>query len=167
MFRSVASNSPSPLPKAQRAAFPGLVYFAVDPDYHVPAALALERSQPPRVIELQTSGPELRRQAEMVGTLGFAIKGTPYTLIAFADEGSLQRLFVPFADLTNGAETYRGGRYLELERTSTGLYDLDFNRAFHPFCVYNTAYDCPIPPKENRLLVAISAGEKLPAGHGQ
>jgi uncharacterized protein len=167
MFRSVAGDSPSPLPADQRASFPGLVYFPIDGDYHVPAALTLERSNPPRVMELPTSGPELRRRVEKVGTLGFSIKGSPYTLIAFADEGSLERLFVPFADLSNGGSTYRGGRYLELDRTSTGLYDLDFNRAYNPFCVYNTSYDCPIPPRENRLLVAILAGEKLPAGHGQ
>ena len=164
-FRSLAADSPSPLPAAQRASFPGLVYFPIDPDYHVPAALVREASQPPRVLELQTSGPELRRKVEKVGTLGFTIKGTPYKLMAFADEGSLARLFVPFADLTAGRETYQGGRYLELDRSSTGLYDLDFNRAYNPFCVYNTSYDCPIPPRENRLPVAILAGEKLPAGH--
>jgi uncharacterized protein len=164
-FRSLANDSPSPLLKSQRASFPGLVYFAVDPDYHVPAALTRETSVPPTFIELQTSGPELRRKAEKVGTLGFTLKGTPYKLIAFADEGSLERLFVPFGDLTNGAETYGGGRYLELDRTSTGLYNLDFNRAFHPFCVYNTSYDCPIPPKANRLPAAIRAGERLGQGH--
>jgi uncharacterized protein (DUF1684 family) len=164
-FRSLASDSPSPLLKTARASFPGLVYFAIDPDYHVPAALTRETAQPPTFIELQTSGPEQRRKAEKVGTLGFTIKGTPYRLIAFADEGSLERLFVPFADLTNGAETYRGGRYLELERTTTGLYNLDFNRAYHPFCVYNTSYDCPIPPSANRLSVAIRAGERLGPGH--
>jgi uncharacterized protein (DUF1684 family) len=166
-FRSLADDSPSPLPKAQRASFPGLVYFAIDADYHVPASLTRETSQPPRVIELQTSGPEQRRKAEKVGTLGFVLEGTPYKLVAFADEGSLARLFVPFGDLTNGADTYKGGRYLDLDRTSTGLYDLDFNRAFHPFCVYNTSYDCPIPPRENRLAIAITAGEKLPPGHGR
>jgi len=164
-FRSLASDSPSPLLKTERATFPGLVYFSIDPDYHVPAALARETSRPPMVIELQTSGPEQRRRLQKVGTLGFTLKGTPYKLVAFADEGSLERLFVPFSDLTNGAETYRGGRYLELDRTPTGLYDLDFNRAFHPFCVYNTSYDCPIPPKENRLPLAILAGEKLGQRH--
>lgn len=116
-FRSLAEDGPSPLPEAQRASFPGILYFPIDPDYHVPAALTRETSRSPRFIELQTSGPELRRQAELVGTLGFTIKGAPYKLIAFAGEGSLDRLFVPFADLTNGAETYRGGRYLELDRT--------------------------------------------------
>ena len=73
---------------------------------------------------------------------------------------------MPFGDLTNGAETYPGGRYLELERTATGIYDLDFNRAFHPFCYYNPVYDCPYPPRENRLAVPVRAGEKMgPAGH--
>jgi uncharacterized protein (DUF1684 family) len=70
---------------------------------------------------------------------------------------------VPFGDLTNGEETYKGGRYLELDRTPTGLYDLDFNRAYHPYCVYDISYVCPVPPRENRLTVAIKAGERLAA----
>jgi uncharacterized protein (DUF1684 family) len=73
----------------------------------------------------------------------------------------MRRLFVPFGDLTNGAETYKGGRYLDLDRTPTGLYDLDFNRAYHPYCVYDPSYVCPVPPRENRLTVAIRAGERL------
>jgi hypothetical protein len=72
---------------------------------------------------------------------------------------------VPFGDLTNGTESYGGGRYLDIDRTASGVYDLDFNRAFNPYCVYNATYDCPIPPRENRLAVAIRAGEKMPAGH--
>src|SRR5258706_193039 len=88
-FRSVASDSPSPLLKSERATFPGLVYFSIDPDYHVPAALTRETSRPPMVIELQTSGPEQRRRLQKVGTLGFTLKGTSYKLTAFADEGSL------------------------------------------------------------------------------
>ena len=48
-------------------------------------------------------------------------------------------------------------------RTPTGFYDLDFNRAYHPYCVYNASYVCPVPPRENRLTAAILAGERLPA----
>ena len=58
-------------------------------------------------------------------------------------------------------------RSLELDRTSTNLYDLDFNRAYHPFCVFNVAYVCPVPPQENRLPVAIQAGERLPVTNGR
>jgi uncharacterized protein (DUF1684 family) len=99
-----------------------------------------------------------------VGVLGFTLQGQALTLTAFvdADENDMRRLFVPFGDLTNGAETYQGGRYLDLNRTATGIYDLDFNRAYHPFCVFNPEYVCPVPPRENRLKVAIRAGEKLP-----
>ena len=48
-----------------------------------------------------------------------------------------------------------------LDRTATRIYDLDFNRAYHPFCVFNPQYECPVPPRENRLQVPIRAGEKL------
>jgi hypothetical protein len=97
-----------------------------------------------------------------VGTLSFALHGTSHMLSAYVEEGqSLRRLFVPFGDLTNGDETYEAGRNLELDRTATGLYDLDFNAAYHPYCLYNAAYDCPIPPAANRLTVPIRAGERL------
>jgi uncharacterized protein (DUF1684 family) len=164
-FRSTSRDSFSPIPEAQRAAFPGLAYFPVGQTYRVPAYLTLQPTQPPQFIELQTSGPEQRRRVQKVGSLAFTLAGEPYKLIAFADEGSLTRLFVPFYDLTNGRETYRGGRYLEIERTATGIYDLDFNHATNPYCVYSTSYDCPIPPRENRLTVAIRAGEMLPASY--
>lgn len=160
-FRTNADDD-SPIPAAERATFPGLAYYAVDPAYRVPAFLTEDRGSQPVVIELQTTQLE-RQPMRKVGTLGFTIDGTVYTLTAFADEGDLtmSRLFVPFRDLTNGTETYEGGRYLNLNRTPTGLYDLDFNRAYQPYCVYNKMYVCPVPPRENRLPVAIRAGEKL------
>lgn len=153
----------SPLLPADRAAFTGLTYYPIDPAYQAPAVLKENRS-PRLIIELPTSSIELRKM-QRVGTLTFTIKGTTLTLTAFADEGvrTITRLFVPFGDLTSGTETYKGGRYLELDRTSTTLYDLDFNRAYHPFCVFNAGYVCPVPPPENRLAVAIQAGERLPA----
>ena len=160
-FRSTATDSISPIPVAERAAFKGLPYYPIDQSYHVPAYLTLQPTNPPVIIELQTSGVE-RDKYRKVGTLGFTIGDASYKLTAFGEEsGSLNRLFVPFGDLTNGGETYKGGRFLELDRTPTGLYDLDFNRAYHPFCVFNPSYICPVPPRENRLPVAIRAGERL------
>jgi uncharacterized protein (DUF1684 family) len=163
MFRSTAQGSESPLPAAQRASFSGLNYYPIDPAYQVPARLTLETTDPPVIVELQTSSRTERDRYRKVGTLGFSLGGNAYKLTAYALEaGSLTRLFVPFGDLTNGQETYRGGRFLELEQTATGLYDLDFNRAYNPFCVFNNSYICPVPPRENRLAVPIRAGEKLP-----
>jgi len=153
----------SPLPTGERAAFAGLAYFPIDPAYRVPAILAEEPSGSPVIIELENSMHE-REQKRRVGTLRFTVDQRSLTLSAFADVGdtTMERLFVPFGDLTNRAETYGGGRYLDLDRTPTGLYDLDFNRAYHPYCVYNVAYVCPLPPPENRLDVEIRAGERLP-----
>lgn len=154
----------SPIPAAARPAFAGLPYFAIDRAYRVPAVLTVDPAARAVVIELSTSSTELRRMRK-VGALGFTVLGGSYTLTAFvdADAPDMRRLFVPFGDLTNGAETYKGGRYLELDRTPTGLYDLDFNRAYHPYCVYDPSYVCPVPPRENRMTVAIKAGERLAA----
>lgn len=154
----------SPIPANKRASFPPLSYFPVDQSYRIPAFLQPAPRGP--VVEMPTSTGQLRKERR-VGTLSFTLKGQPLSLGAFvdADQEDMSKLFVPFGDLTNGVETYQGGRYLELERTPTGLYDLDFNRAFHPFCLYNSSYDCPYPPAESRLKVPIRAGEKLAAPH--
>ena len=153
-------SSDSPVPADKRATFPPLPYFDIDQEYRVPAALSVEPGT--AVLELPTSTGQ-RRKMRRIGTLRFTLKGQPFTLSAFVDAttNDASSLFVPFGDLTNGTETYPGGRYLDLERTPTGIYDLDFNRAYHPFCVFNSAYDCPYPPRENRLPVPIRAGERL------
>lgn len=161
--RYFKSHKDSPLLRADKASFTSLPYYPIDTAYKVPAALTEERTEPPVFIQLQTSTGEMRRMRR-VGTLGFTVGDTAHKLTAFADAEAtvIDRLFVPFGDLTNVDETYRGGRYLDLQRTPTGLYDLDFNQAYHPYCVFNPNYICPLPPKENRLLVAIRAGERLP-----
>jgi uncharacterized protein (DUF1684 family) len=150
----------SPVPPEKRTSFPPLNYFPADESYRVPAELKLVQSD--EVIEMDTSDGKKRRMRR-IGRLAFMLKGQPLTLTAFTDAGdnSMARLFVPFGDLTSGTETYPGGRYLDLDRTATGVYDLDFNRAYHPFCVFNPDYICPIPPKENRLSIPIRAGERL------
>jgi hypothetical protein len=70
-------------------------------------------------------------------------------------------LEVYFTDATSGRETYRM-RYLGIAAASDGSYVLDFNRAYNPACAYSPHYNCPIPPAENRLSVAIRAGERMP-----
>lgn len=152
-------SSDSPIPEAQRASFQPLPYYPIDEQYRVPAALREARGD--EVIEMSTSSGKPRRMRR-VGTLAFTLKGQPLTLTAFAeaDDTQLRRLFVPFGDLTNGMATYQGGRYLDLDLKGSGVYDLDFNRAYHPYCVFNPQYECPVPPRENRLAVPIQAGER-------
>jgi uncharacterized protein len=150
----------SPVPPADRARLVPLAYYAVDEGYRVPAVLMPSPGEP--AIEMPTSTGK-RRQMRRAGQLKFSVKGQSLTLTAFveASDRAMQRLFVPFADQTNGTETYAAGRYLDLDRQSSTLYDLDFNRAYHPYCVYNPQYDCPYPPRENRLSVPVRSGERL------
>ena len=76
-----------------------------------------------------------------------------------------EALSILFTDRTTGKETYGAGRYLDLEPPQDGLYTVDFNRAYNPFCAYTGVYNCPIPPPENHLPVAIRAGEKTYLRH--
>jgi len=154
-----ADDSPVPLDK--RDALLPLRYYPIDSNYAVPAALKLADERP--VFEMPTSTGTLRRM-QLVGTLEFTLQGEQRSLGAFVPEGTQQiaSLFVPFADLTTGTDTYSAGRYLDIEPTTTGYYTIDFNRAYNPYCAYNAAYECPFPPPTNRLKVAIRAGEQAP-----
>ena len=53
---------------------------------------------------------------------------------------------------------------MDLDRNSTGIYEVDFNRAYNPYCYYSPTWECPYPPPENRLKVPIRAGEKMKGG---
>ena len=156
-------NDPnSPIPADKKNSLLPLAYYPIDENFAVPASL--EPSADRTRIEVPTSIGKIR-QLERIGTLKFALKGQPMRLTAFRDVESpdMNRLFVPFADQTSGTETYPAGRYMELDPTPTGIYVVDFNVAYNPYCYYSPEYDCPFPPKENRLQVPIRAGEKIHA----
>ena len=152
-------KSNDPIPDAKKAALLPLAYFPIDPTYDVPASLTPSEDQ--TIIDMPTStgAPRKMRKA---GTLTFSLKGQPYSITAFYDlTGSPDHLSVMFSDMTSGTETYAAGRYLDLDRNPQGIYELDFNRAYHPYCYYNASYECPYPPAENRLKIPIRAGEKM------
>jgi len=71
-------------------------------------------------------------------------------------------LFLPFTDRSNGGSSYAGGRYIDLNLNDIrdGRITIDFNRAYNPYCAFTTGYNCPVPPGENALPVAIHAGER-------
>lgn len=161
------TDSESPILPADRDRLLPLSYFPIDESYAVPAELEPvgERTS----LEMPTSTGKLRPY-QRVGMLSFKLHGQPMTLTAFVETGAAAnptQLFVPFADLTSGTETYPAGRYLELDPTATGIYIVDFNAAYNPYCYYNEAYDCPFPPSENRLTTPIRAGERLPESRVQ
>jgi uncharacterized protein (DUF1684 family) len=157
----------SPVPEAERAAFPGIPYFDVDEDW-VFDELRLEpyEGSEPTSFQIPTTDGQLR-PAERAGVLRFDVDGTPAALTAYRFAGDAAgRLFVPFLDGTTGTESYGAGRYLDLEREDDGTYVIDFNLAYHPSCVYDPRFSCPLTPAENRLPMRIEAGERLPVGGG-
>jgi len=149
-----------PIPENRKAELLPLSYFPIDPLYNVPASL--KPSQNETIIPMTTSI-GTQRQYRIVGTLEFLLKAQSMKLTALVEVGApdLDRLFVPFNDMTSGTETYPAGRYLDLDRNAAGIYELDFNRAYQPYCYYNASYECPYPPPENRLKVPIRAGERM------
>lgn len=96
------------------------------------------------------------------GRLLFKHDGREYSLPVYYENLEKNILFVMFRDLTNGQETYGGGRYLEfrIPDTGAGSVILDFNQAYNPWCHYNHDYACPLVPASHKLDVKIEAGEK-------
>ncbi len=158
---SFKSDPQSPVPPDKKTELLPLAYFPIDERYAVPAAL--QPAETRTRIQVPTSRGKIR-DIERVGTLKFSLKGQPLKLTAFIEvtEPRSNRLFVPFSDLTSGTETYDAGRYMELDPTPTGIYVVDFNVAYNPYCYYSPEFDCPYPPAENRLTTPIRAGERLP-----
>ena len=148
-----------PIPRSRHAQFLPLAYFPIEQDYAVPAAL--KPSSDRTIIEMPTST-GTQRKMRRAGSLEFTLKGQPLKLTAFNEVGQdPSHLFVPFSDLTSGTETYAAGRFMDLNRNGTGIYEVDFNRAYIPYCYYSPTYECPYPPPENRLQIPIRAGERM------
>lgn len=158
--RSFRITSDSPLEPEEKTIFTGLKYYPVDPQYRVEATYE-PLAQPDTVWLSMTKGESeaYLRHARA----SFEWEGRRQTLVLFLRIGEQeQELFVPFTDKTNGFESYGGGRYLDvpLPQPGSSTITLDFNRAYNPFCAYDDEFACPVPPADNRLQVAIPAGEQ-------
>jgi uncharacterized protein len=97
------------------------------------------------------------------GQVSFQWDGVVHTLAVFGpvDTAHGDYLWLPFYDETSGKSTYGGGRYLDVEVSTEGLVDLDFNYAYNPLCDYNAEkFNCTMPPAGNRVSFAVEAGEK-------
>ncbi|MEO0896955.1 MAG: DUF1684 domain-containing protein [Bacteroidota bacterium] len=150
-------NDPnSPIPKGDREAFEGLMYFPAKEKFRVKAELIATPN--PDTVNLLTTTGKPRKMLD-AGVITFSIEEKAYKLTAFEylDEAE-PTLFVPFTDETTGHFTYGGGRYLDIPKKEN-LF-IDFNEAYNPYCVYNEDFSCPIPPRENHLGLAIKVGER-------
>jgi len=160
-----AQHLQSPLDPARRAGFSGLAYFDYDPSARVLASVELSE---PVVVDIPLSQDAAYRFTRF-GRAAFELQGQPCSLGVHWLEGYGGGLFVSFTDETSGDATYGAGRYLldtvkgaDLGREGDGLV-LDFNFAYHPSCAYDPRWACPLAPAENRLTLAIRAGERLAA----
>lgn len=147
----------SPLPEDAKDGFAGLPYYDPDPRYRF--VLDLDEAEPETLSVPRTGGDDVAYTR--VGTFTFATPDGDGTLAAYRTDAGGDDLFLMFRDATSGKETYGAGRYMEAKRLRSGRWYVDFNRAYHPSCVYNEAYTCPLPPPENWLKVPIPAGERL------
>jgi hypothetical protein len=148
---------------AVRRDFRGINRFTVDPDWRVTAHL--ERHDPPRTIAITNALGQVSEETTP-GTLVFELRGRRCRLTPTGAPG--EELFIVFADETTGKSTYGGGRFLSADPPDAdGTVVLDFNRAVNPPCVFTPYATCPLPPEENRLPLAVEAGEMTwGQGHG-
>jgi uncharacterized protein (DUF1684 family) len=145
--------------------FDGPKFFPPAPEWRLAARLDATVPGAGDHAEIATSTGQVRHM-HVAGDLVFDKDGAEHRLTAFVSErDGYSVLFVPFRDGTSGIETYGAGRYVEApldDEATDEPVELDFNYAYNPSCVFSPAYDCPFPPPQNKLLVAVRAGERLP-----
>jgi uncharacterized protein (DUF1684 family) len=163
--RLFASHPSSPVPVAARRDFRGLAYWRYAPQLAFHAPLEPDPEAPP--LDLPRSGAGPAMPYARIGWVSFTVDGTVTRLAVYWLNEYAGGIFIPFRDGTSGSESYGGGRYLwdsgkgaDLGSTGDELV-IDFNYAYHPSCVYDPIWSCPLAPPENWLTVPILAGERL------
>ena len=154
---SLLKSEDSPLLPAQRTHFERLAYYPIDLRYRLRGELHIYGRQ--RIVEIpNTDGTttELERFGRFVAAFG---EKNFWLEVYLSPQTGEAEVF--FKDLTNGYTTYGGGRYARLIREDDGMYVIDFNNAYNPYCAYNPTYICPLPPRQNYLDFAVEAGELM------
>jgi uncharacterized protein (DUF1684 family) len=165
-----ADKKTSPLTKEGFKIFKSLDFFPIDSTYKVTATITYVKDAPVFKMETTTNRLPLYK---MYLLAKFTIKGEEFEIPIYQSQELLtdpqyrDYLFLPFKDLTNGKDSYAGGRFLDLELPKKGAKTMviDFNEAYNPYCAYNHKFSCPIPPDANVLDVAIPAGVKAYKEH--
>jgi len=139
-----------------RLQFKGLQYFPIQDDWHIEARF--EPYVPERRITIVNI---LGMTVEMTspGAIVFERNGKPWRLDAILETPGDRELFVMFSDATSGRQTYGAGRFLYVGLPQDDRIEIDFNEAFNPPCAFTDFATCPLPPQQNRLALAVEAGE--------
>ncbi len=164
-----AQHPMSPIPEVARANYSTIPVFDYDPAWRLLVVLTPLADQAPITVNVGNDGTLTRRA---IATTDGLAPACGKELTVYWLEGYGGGLFLPFQDATSGHSSYGGGRYLldsikgadlgsDTTGSQAGRLVLDFNFAYHPSCFHNPAYVCPLAPAENRLPVAIEAGERL------
>lgn len=140
-------------------------FYTIDERYRVTASF--ERINDAKGFDMNTAS-GVKQKYFHYGLLTFKLHDSLVHLYIYQSASLMKQekykdyLFVPFGDATSGYDSYGGGRYLDftISDIKNNILVIDFNKAYNPYCAYTTGYNCPIPPKENLLTVAIPAGEK-------
>lgn len=158
-FKFLKFNIDSPLEEEQKKALDSLDFFPIDPSFKVRGRLVPVPNK--RIVEIPMSDGTLERYIRH-SFVEFEYNGEAIQLLLLQaeDEFDLRNFFLAFADGTSAAETYGGGRYINLRQDGASSITIDFNLAYNPYCAYNPDFACPIPPRENILEIPIRAGEK-------
>jgi uncharacterized protein (DUF1684 family) len=139
------------------AAFDGIASYPLDGRWRVPARF--ERYDPPKEIDVPNVTGDVNKE-QSLGALVFERDGAEHRVDVLAEPGD-DEYWVIFADQTTGRGTYGGGRFLYVPVAgSDGHTTIDFNRAYNPPCAFTPYATCPLPPKQNRLALAVEAGER-------
>jgi uncharacterized protein (DUF1684 family) len=162
-WNAVMSGPDSPLPPDRVNAFGGLGFYPYAPEWRFVGDL--ERLRPPRTVTLDDSKGRTQIYFEY-GTYRFlAAEGDTTALLVYRPPDHPSQYFIAFADSTSGSETYGAGRYVHLDSLEEHKFVLDFNKAYNPYCAYDTSWVCPLPPSSNRIRHAVRAGMLAPAEH--
>ncbi|MEN1784291.1 MAG: DUF1684 domain-containing protein [Bacteroidota bacterium] len=155
----------SPLSQQDLKEFKGHDFFPINAAFKVRAQFERTADAVPFLMKTTT---DRLPYYQVYGVATFNINGKAYRLNIYQSLRLRQTvaqenpLFLPFTDTTNGIETYGGGRFIDLSVPEENTITIDFNKAYNPYCAYSPRYSCPIPPKENDLAIAITAGIKKP-----
>ncbi len=146
-----------------RTRFDGIAMFPLALDWHLPGLIRFH--DPPDTIDVPNFLGTVNR-VPSPATVSFVYDGKRYSLDLWKDSDDPANYFTAFGDATNGGETYGGGRFLWIDAPDErGRTVVDFNRAYNPPCVFTPYATCPLPPRQNRLPFAVTAGEREWAGH--
>jgi len=148
----------SPLRSKDQKRFEGLAYYPIDLGCVFPGRLERNPKGREEYVKLPTNRGNFRTYIK-VGIFKFKIEGKEFALTVYRFLGR-STPFLPFKDRTNGHETYKNGRYVDVEIVRDDEIIVDFNGAYNPFCAYNPKYTCAYASEENTLDVAIRSGEK-------